>query len=110
MKIEKRNDDDLLIYENEIRPYLPEKIFDAHSHLCKTELHDYQPNPNSTESFFYDVGMQDLESNWNSYFPDSDVNGLVMGTPVYGCNYEAENHFVAESITDKNNRFSIMTT
>ena len=28
----KRNNDDIFIYENEIRPWLPNKIFEAYTH------------------------------------------------------------------------------
>lgn len=42
-------------------------------------------------------------------FPDSHVNGLVMGMPVYNCDINSENNYVAQSITDDMNRFSIMT-
>ncbi len=110
MKKLQRNDNDLFIYAHEIRPYLPDRIFDAHSHLCKTEFHDYHPDPDTDDSnnFFYDVGMNDLRNSWKILLPDSEVNGLVMGTPIYNCDLEAENRFVAQSITNNMNRLSIM--
>jgi len=107
MKKLHRNDDDLLIYEREMRPYLSERIFDAHSHLLKTECHD--DINNSDDPFFYNVEMDDLQHCWQVLFPDSRVNGLVMGMPVYNCDLDAENRFVAQSITDDNDRFSLMT-
>ena len=97
---------DLFIYQNEIAPYLPKKIFDAHSHLCIAEFHDYQAD--ESDPFFYNVDMNDLESSWITFFPDSQVNGLIMGMPVYNCDLEAENKFIAQSISNKNNRFSLM--
>ena len=101
------NDDDLFIYEHEIQPYLPERIFDAHSHLLKTECHDYINN--SDDPFFYNVEMDDLQHCWQALFPDSQVNGLVMGMPVYNCDLDAENRLVAQSIVDAGDRFSLMT-
>ena len=108
----KRNKDDIFIYENEIRPWLPNKIFDAHSHLMHTKYHDYHPFNESNESdpFFYTVEMEDLEHFWQELFPDSKVNGHIMGMPVYNCNLEEENKFVAQSVTDSNNRFGYMTS
>jgi len=100
------NNNDQFIYNNEIRPYLPEHIFDAHSHILKTEFHDYKDN---SDPFYYDIDMNDLQESWRILFPDSRINGLVMGMPVYNCDLERENEFVAASIKDDKNRFSIMT-
>ena len=107
-----RNRNDIFIYENEIRPWLPNKIFDAHSHLMHTKYHDYNSSNESGESdpFFYTVEMEDLEHSWQKLFPDSEVNGNIMGMPVYNCNLEEENKFVARSVVDKNNRFAYMTS
>lgn len=109
MKAFKRNSDDIFIYNHEIRPYIPEKIFDAHSHLSNREFHNLPTDAGNTETCFYDVGISDLRSSWELLLPDSEVNGLVMGTPIYNCDLEAENRFVAHSINDGVNRFSIMT-
>ncbi len=103
----KRNKDDIFIYENEIRPWLPNKIFDAHSHLMNTKYHDYHPE--KVDPFFYTVEMGDLEHSWKELFPDVDVNGYMMGMPVYNCNLEEENKFVAENVISNNNRFAYMT-
>ena len=110
MKKLKRNSDDIFIYNHEIRPYLPDKIFDAHCHLLNTEFHEYHRSSDTDDpdTFFYNVGMDDLLSCWKVLFPDSRVNGLIMGTPIYNCDLEEENRFVSESINDKMNRFSIM--
>jgi glutamate-1-semialdehyde 2,1-aminomutase len=105
MKKIKINSNDLFIYKNEIAPYLPEKIFDAHSHLCIAEFHDYQAD--ESDPFFYNVDMNDLENSWETLFPDSQVNGLIMGMPVYNCNLEAENKYIAQTISEKN-CFSLM--
>jgi len=105
---QKRNADDILIYDNEIRPYIPEKIFDAHTHLCKRELHEYNSILDGLYNFSNDVGMNELEDCWNTFLPDSEITGLIMGSPVDKCDLDAENKFVAQSITNKRNRFSIM--
>jgi glutamate-1-semialdehyde 2,1-aminomutase len=106
----KRNDDDRFIYTHEILPYLPDRIFDSHCHLLNTEFHDYNNDPetNDPDPFFYNVGMDDLLKCWKILFPDAQVNGLIMGTPIYNCTLEGENRYVAGSIIDKMNRLSIM--
>jgi glutamate-1-semialdehyde 2,1-aminomutase len=95
---------------HEIWPYLPDRIFDTHCHLLNTEFHEDNgsSDTNDPDTFFYDVGMDDLLSCWKVLFPDSRVNGLIMGTPVYNCDLEAENRFVAQSISNDKNRFSLM--
>lgn len=108
MKKQKRNADDIFIYDNEIHPYLPEKIFDAHTHLCKRELHEYHSDADELYNISNDVGMDELENSWKIFFPDSEVTGLIMGSPVDKCDLDAENKFVAQNITNTKNRFSIM--
>ena len=111
MKTIKRNSDDILIYNNEIRPYLLEKIFDAHSHLCLSEFHDYSLDNagDDADTFFYNTDIVDLKNWWEALFPDSVVNGLIMGMPVYNCNLEEENDYIARNIDTDNDRFSLMT-
>jgi len=111
MKNLHRNDDDLWIYDREIGPYLPDRIFDAHCHLLNTEFHAYDRGPDShdPDPFFYDVSVDDLENCWQVLFPDIRVNGLMMGMPVFDCDLDAENRFVADSVGDHENRFSLMT-
>ncbi len=107
MKNGHRNDDDLFIYEREIRPWLPRRIFDAHSHLLNAT--DHADDQAAADSFFYQVDMKDLQAWWRLLFPNAKVNGLVMGMPVYNCDLDAENRFVAESVVDAEDRFSLMT-
>ena len=110
MKKLELNTDDRLIYNHEIYPYLPDRLFDAHCHLLNTEFHEYNRkiDINNPDTSFYNVGMDDLLNCWKVLFPDSHVNGLIMGTPTYNCNLNAENRFVAQSITNDKNRFSLM--
>jgi predicted TIM-barrel fold metal-dependent hydrolase len=106
-----RSENDLFIYDHEIRFYLPDRIFDAHCHLLNAELHEYNPSSdkNDPNPFFYDVKIDDLLNSWQVLFPDSHVNGLIMGMPLYNCDLEAENRFVVQSLTDAGDRFSFMT-
>jgi len=62
----KRNNNDIFIYKNEIRSWLPNKIFDSHSHLMHTKYHDYHPE--KEDPYFYTVEMEDLEQSWKELF------------------------------------------
>lgn len=103
----KPDKNDRFIYDREIRPWLPDHIFDAHAHLLKATYHDY-PDKHS-DPFFYNVEMDDLLDSWHILFPDSHLTGLVMGMPVYNCDLNSENDFVAQSVTGTANHFSVMT-
>ncbi len=76
--MQKRNADDILIYNNEIRPYIPEKIFDAHTHLCKRELHEYHSDLDGLYNLSNDVGMSELENCWKTLLPDSEIKTLLQ--------------------------------
>lgn len=111
MKPLQRNKYDLYLYDREIGPYLPERIFDAHCHLFNTTFHkrDKISDTDNPDPFFYDVTMDHMERSWKTLLPDSSVNGLIMGFPDVECDHEAENRYIAHSITDNRNRFSLMT-
>ena len=100
---------DRFIYENEIRPFLPNRIFDAHTHLFGNEYH-----PNYEEEFvlreFNDIGLADMQHWWSTLFSGIDVTGLVMAYPSKDCDIEGENEFVARQVRNTENRFLLMTS
>lgn len=105
----KLTETDLFIYLNEIRPYLPNRIFDSHSHLCINDLH---PNlesliPLTKDPSLSNIDFDMLEHWWWMLFPDSQVSGLVIGFPTRGCNINGINSHLAQHITYPN-RFSIL--
>ena len=101
---------DRFIYEHEIRPFLPERLFDAHAHLlrCECHLHLDEELPLTRDPALAPVDLAYLEEWWRALFPDAEVQGLVMGTPTKSGDVEAENRFVAEEVQDTGNRFSIL--
>ena len=100
------NDIDKLIYEKEIRPYLPARIFDAHTHLAQWHRHPgFGLAPGTPQD---DISMSVLRLWWDELFPHAAANGLVMGFPSAQVDVDAENAFVVEQVTDRCNRFSIM--
>ena len=103
-----RNNTDCLIYDREIKPYLPSRIFDAHTHLL---INSHYPNidsvPLAADPLLGDVGMAYLEQWWRVLFPHASVNGLVMGFPSRGCNMPEINKYAAAHVAS-DNRFSLL--
>ena len=101
------NQTDKLIYDREIGPYLPERIFDAHTHLFQKRFHPGHIAAAGRPGG--DVDMEGLRSWWQALFPDKHVNGLVMGFPMVGMDWQGESEFVAEQVRDDQDRFSLLT-
>ena len=102
---------DRVIYEKEIRPFLPDRIFDAHAHLLQNALHpDLESTmPLALDPMLGDVDMPHLEHWWQTLFPHAQVTGLVMGTPTKGADWRAENDFVAENVRGTGSVISLLT-
>ncbi len=103
------NDVDAFIYANEIRRYLPTKIFDAHTHLLVNKHYPgiEEQKPWIKDSLLENVNMALLEKWWAGLFPDSDVSGLVLGYPQKGCDISGINAYLAENVVCPH-RFSIL--
>lgn len=102
------NETDSLIYDREIRPYLPSQIFDAHTHLLFNDhLADLSSVPLAADPMLGNVDMTYLQQWWQALFPDSRVHGLVMGFPALGCNMQAINEYVAAHVPSED-RFSLL--
>ena len=102
------SDTDSLIYDNEIRTYLPECIFDSHTHLL---INAHYPNmdliPLAGDPMLGNVDMVYLQQWWQTLFPHSRVHGLVMGFPAHNCNMPEINRYVAEHVAFAD-RFSLL--
>ncbi len=101
-------DDDRLIYEREIRPWLPGRIFDAHTHLLINDCH-----PDLAETAFLgddpllcDVDLPWLREWWKVLFPDVSIQGMVMGYPTVDVKMAEENRIVAAQCTPENYPFA----
>jgi predicted TIM-barrel fold metal-dependent hydrolase len=101
---------DRVIYESEIRPYLPERLFDAHTHLlfdaCHPRLGDLLPLTHDPMLSNVDFGY--LRTWWAALFPGLEVNGLVMGFPTEGCDWRGENELVARQVRGSASQFSML--
>ena len=99
---------DRLIYDREIRPYLPKRIFDAHTQLFINEYHpDLDTMPLAADPMLCNVDMAYLEQWWHALFPDSTVNGLVMGFPTRRCEISKINQYMPQHVPAAD-RFSLL--
>jgi predicted TIM-barrel fold metal-dependent hydrolase len=102
---------DRQIYETEIRPWLPGRFFDAHTHLIDNDLHPRlaETMPLALDAQLGNIDLPRLEAWWRMLFPEAQVTGLLMGFPTEDVDVPAENAFVARSVQGTPHRFSLMT-
>ena len=97
-----------MIYNRQIKPYLPELIFDAHTHLLiNAHYSDLSPIVHAADPLLCNIDMTYLQQWWSILFPDSNVHGLVMGFPIPECKIQNINQYVAEHVSSAD-RFSIL--
>ena len=102
---------DRLIYEQEIRPFLPHTLFDAHCHLLLNEFHPRLEEcvPLSRDPHLSNVDLPYIETWWRALFPDAETSGMIMGFPTQDCDWASENDRVAQSAHERHIPFSILT-
>lgn len=93
--------DDRLIYEQEIRPWLPGRIFDAHTHLLINHCHPRlaETMPLAEDSLLGDVDLPWLKEWWATLLPGIEIQGMVMGFPTADVAMAEENRIVAAECT-----------
>ena len=106
------NTTDQNIYNNEIKPLLPKRIFDAHCHIQipRFNLNIEELFPMTQNPLFHTIDMSSIKLWWKILFPDSALSGLILPTPTKGCDIHGINKFMSEEIDSNGNRFSIMAT
>ena len=83
------DDYDRKIYENELKDFLPKKIFDAHVHLfdttCISASYEFP-----SKSCFQKFGCKFMNENWQAYMekllPEHDIYMNSFGHPELGFN------------------------
>lgn len=99
---------DKLIYRNEIRPYLPARIFDAHSHIYLKRYNTALKSlDDSNNPLLKNVDVSDLMDWWKTLFADSKISGLILGFPTRNCNIMAINTHLSNHVAPPN-IFSIL--
>jgi len=104
--------DDRIIYEEEIKPLLPPRIFDAHSHLLINRFHPRlsETMPIACDPMLGDVDLPWLRTWWKALLPDADVGGMIMGFPTADVDINGENQFVAEAGREADLPFALMVS
>lgn len=94
-------DDDRQIYAREIRPWLPARIFDGHTHLLINHCHPRlaETMPLASDPMLGDVDLPWLQEWWKALFPEISVRGMVMGFPTVDVAMAEENRIVAAECT-----------
>jgi hypothetical protein len=93
---------DRLLYERELRDFLPDVIFDTHSHLW---LESFWATPDSANlravSWPYlvarDNSVQDLAESYQLLFPGKRVVPMVFANPEPNDDLNVHNHYVRQS-------------
>ncbi len=88
---------DKKVYEEELRDFLPEKIFDIHTHVwldCHREKKEVSPGEKRTVSWpdmvALDDSIEDLQETYRLMFPGKDVRAMMFaGT---GCTEEGNRY------------------
>ena len=87
------------IYEEELRGFLPDKIFDVHTHVWLDSMRVRKPGETNRfvawpDMVALDNSIEDLRETYRLLFPGKAVTALIFGT----CNgREAGNPYVSES-------------
>jgi len=102
---------DNFIYNNEIKPYLPHRIFDVHTHLQIPRFHPdlEQSYALTQDSQFNMIDLPVLRQWWGTLFPNIQMSGLILGMPSKQCDINGINRYLGENIQASDLRFSILT-
>jgi len=103
---------DAFIYDQEIRPYLPKRLFDAHTHLQLPEHHpDLETElPITKNPAYRRIDLPALRAWWQMLFPGARVGGLLLGMPTETCDIQEINRYLGALPRQDDIRFSILTS
>ena len=94
------SDDDQFIWENELSEFVPDRVFDAHTHFYDTRLmskSDYE------KSAFMQacprVGLAELRRFSAMVFPNREIHALVAGSPRKSVDLAATDAMVSEEVS-----------
>jgi predicted TIM-barrel fold metal-dependent hydrolase len=102
---------DRRIYEDEIRPYLPENLFDAHCHALVNRFHPKleETMPLAMDPMLGEVDVTYLQAWWAALFPDSRSAGMVMPFPTTDADRAGESAYVAEAAGETGYPYALLT-
>ncbi|HUT25689.1 MAG TPA: amidohydrolase family protein [Sumerlaeia bacterium] len=96
-----RNDLDRKIWDEELDAFVPDRVFDVHTHVYRWE---WNADPKKERGPFAEtVGRQFPEANWDALdawdrclLPGREVHRLAFPFPFPQCDFEASNAFAAK--------------
>ena len=106
---------DARVYQDEIRPWLPDEIVDIHTHVVLAE-HVAPISPERmAANWALEVGIEqsweDLRENYRSLFADQRVTALAFGGVFQEVDIEASNSYVLSGANDpRNNALGLLVT
>jgi len=99
---------DRIIWEEDLDPFVPQRIFDAHIHLWRRD-HIPADSPHQASRFPADMK---LTEKWNKVmFPGRKFDYLVLGMPTPGVDVKKHNEFLARELKGRpNSRMNRLVT
>jgi uncharacterized protein len=94
---------DLPIFQAEFAEWLPDKIFDVHTHSWLRE-HNLEPIFNERVGLVFEtesVSREDLQEAYNLLFPGKRLEYLAFGMPLTTVDRVANNSYVSQSIDNQ---------
>jgi len=95
---------DRRIYEEEIAPWLPPVVFDAHVHVSLPENEGTLSPERKQEMWAAEVAVSqtwdELRANYAAMFPDREVRSLAFGNPYREAATELDNAYVLAGCRD----------
>lgn len=102
------NESDRIVWEEDLDPFVPKQIFDAHIHLW-SDAHLPANHPMRNQRIPADLRITER---WNErMFPGREIEYLVLGTPCPGMNTKGHNEFMVREMKSRpNSRMNRMVT
>jgi len=99
---------DRLVYDEELHPWLPPRIIDAHVHIGLPEHIGPITEERRRSNWAYEVGLsqswEELRANLATLFPRQEVEALAFGIPLREVDLERNNDYVLAGLNDPANR------
>ena len=92
----KRTSADQDFFGRYLDDFLPENLFDMHSHLWTEAGQEHLPP--SDDILRYEAGVEVLNNWYSEFFPGRKCHYLLLGTPVVAMNVENHNRFLADEL------------
>lgn len=105
---------DRIFYEEKLREFLPDKIFDAHIHTWKLDqIRDprfLQRGEDWAELIEEENPFERLQEDHSQMFPDAEVTGLLFGWISTKSDVEAHNRYVGEIVKEHPGWYGLAVT